>query len=351
MSEVSSKGGSQSKVEVPDREKKQRIKESIKECEAVFDKGCVMQLGSAPIVPVESISTGCLTVDMALGCGGFPKSYMVEIFGPEGGGKTTLCLQAIAEAHRVGIPALYVDTENKLNLQYAAALGVNVKELLVCQPEYGEAAFQIIEIFVKNGAVGIVVLDSIAMLVPKSEYEGEIGDAGVGQLSRLVTQAVRKLKDQVRKSIVSMVFINQIRDKIGVTWGSTETTPAGHAIKHQCTVRMDIRRIAALKDGDKVVGARTKAKIVKNTFAAPFVDCEYDLRYGEGVSRETELVELGSERGVLKKDGSTYVYNGTKLGVGREKTRMFLKANPDVFKEVYGKVRAMMVIERQPKAE
>jgi recombination protein RecA len=245
----------------------------------------------------------------------------------------------------VGGKALYIDSENKLNLQYASNLGVNVKELVVSQPEYGEAAFQIAEIFIKNEAVGIIVVDSVAMLVPKSEYEGEIGDGGVGQLSRMVTQAIRKLKDKVRKSNVAMVMINQVRDKIGISFGNPETTPAGHALKHQASVRMDIRRIAALKNGDKVIGARTKAKVVKNTFANPFQECEYDLIYGEGVSKEAELVDLAAPRGVLEKTGAMYSYNGERLGHGREATRLLLKQHPDIFQEVYEKVRKMMIAE------
>lgn len=340
-----SKSGSDTQVKVSDKESAKRIKESISEAEGLFEKGCVMQLGSTPPRQVDSYSTGSLTLDMVLGCGGLPKSYMTEIFGPEGGGKTTLCLQTIAAANRVGGQALYIDSENKLNLQYAAALGVDIKNLLVSQPEYGEAAFQIAQIFIKNEAVSIIVVDSVAMLVPKSEYEGEIGDAGVGQLSRMMTQAIRKLKDVVRKSNVAMVFINQVRDKIGITFGNPETTPAGHALKHAASIRMDIRRVAALKNGDKVIGARTKAKVVKNTFAAPFQECEYDLIYGAGVSREAELVDLATPRGVFEKSGAMYSYNGERIGHGREATRVFLTQQPQLFQEVYDKVRKLMLAE------
>lgn len=329
-----SKGGQEQEVKV-DRKRQSAIKDSIKEAEKIFGVRAVMQLGDTPPLKVDSFSTGSISLDLVLGCGGLPRSYMTEIFGPEGGGKSTLCLQAVASANRQGMSALYIDTENKLNLKYAAALGVDIRTLLVAQPEYGEAAMQIAEIFIRNEAVSLVVVDSVAMLVPKSEFEGEIGDQGVGQLPRMLTQALRKIKDIVRKSNVAMVFINQIRDKIGVTYGSTETTPGGHAVKHNCSVRVDIRRISALKRGDDIIGARTRAKVVKNTFAAPFQECEYDLIYGEGIAKEAELLDLASGSGVLKKDGADYTYNGEKMGYGRERARLFLRSNPDIFQKIY----------------
>jgi recombination protein RecA len=344
MQKMPSSSGSTTEVKM-DKDAAKRIKESISEAEGIFGKGSAMQLGNKSPQKADCYSTGSLMLDVVLGCGGLPRGAMTEVFGPEGSGKSTLVLQAIADANRQGGQALYIDSENKLNLQYASQLGVDTKSLIVSQPDYGEAAFQIAEIFIKNKAVSIIVVDSVAMLIPKAEFEGEIGDAGVGQLSRMVTQALRKLKDAIRKSNVAMIFINQVRDKIGVTYGSTETTPAGHALKHGVSVRMDIRRISQIKNGDKVVGARTKAKVVKNTFASPFQECEYDLFYGEGVSREAEVVEHGASRGVIEKAGTTYSYMGERLGVGREASRIFLKQHPEVFDKVYKQVRMMMFAE------
>jgi recombination protein RecA len=340
---MSSKSGSEQEVKV-DRERQKRIKECIKEAIDTHGTGAVMRLGEAEIPPVDVISTGCLSLDISLGCGGFPRGVMVEVFGPEGGGKTTLCLQVIAESHRIGGEALFIDAENSLNLDYAAHLGVDVKRLLVSQPDYGEQAFQIAQTFIKNKAVDVVVVDSVATLVPKSEFEGEIGDAGVGQQARMVTQALRLLNNDVRKFDVTVVFVNQLRDKIGgASWGPTETTPAGRMLKHLAQVRVDIRRIASLKDGDRIVGARTKAKVVKNKWGTPFVECEYDLIFGEGVSSEGELVDLAAKCGVVEKAGPSYSYKGERMGTGRENAKAWLKKVPNAFLEIRNQVRSIML--------
>jgi recombination protein RecA len=334
---MSPESGSEKKIKV-DREKQRRTKESISEVVKTHGEGAVVKFGDKPI-PTEIIPTGSLTLDDALGIGGVPRSAMIEMFGPEGGGKSTLALHIIAEANRMGEQALYVDSENSFNRKYAEHIGVDMSGLTLSQPDYGEQGFQIAQTFIRNEAVGVVVVDSVAMLVPKSEYEGEIGDAGVGQLARMVTQAIRSLNNDVRKSRVCLIFINQIRDKIGVTWGPTETTPAGHLLKHMASVRMDIRRIASLKDGERVIGARTKVKIVKNKFSPPFVECEYDLVFGEGVSREAELVDLGQKYGVIEKSGAQYSYKGERIGHGRENARKALKGNPEWFAKIYAETR------------
>lgn len=337
MPQMPSSSGQESQVKV-DRDRQRRAKDSIEEVIKTHGKGAVVKFSDKPI-PTEYIPTGSLTLDDALGIGGVPRGAMTEIFGPEGGGKSTLCLHIIAEAHLRGEQALYIDSENSFNRAYAERIGVNVNYMTLSQPDFGEQGFQIAQTFIKNEAVGVVVVDSVAMLVPKSEYEGEIGDAGVGQLARMVTQSIRLLNNDVRKSRVALIFINQIRDKIGVTWGPTETTPAGHLIKHMASVRMDIRRIAALKDGEKTIGARTKVKIVKNKFSAPFVECEYDLIFGEGISRAAELIDLGTKYKTVEKSGNSYLYKGERLGVGREQSRKFLIDTPDLFRKVYTETR------------
>jgi recombination protein RecA len=326
-----------------DRDRDKRIKDSLAESEKLHGKGIVMRRGDKAVIQVASIPTASLQLDYSIGCGGIPISYITEMFGPEGGGKSTLCLHIIAEANNLGMDALYVDSENSLNLLYAEKLGVDVGRLLICQPDYGEQGFQVAETFIKNGAVGVVVIDSIAMMVPKAEFEGEIGDQGVGLLSRMVTQSLRKLNNEVRKSKVAFICINQVRDIIGgASWGPTTTTPAGHLLKHAASVRMDIRKVAALKDGDRVVGGRTKIKIVKNRISAPFVECEFDLIYGEGISKEAEVIDLSANHGIIVKEGTSYSYKGERLGVGRERAKQFLKANPEMFLKIREEIRKVM---------
>lgn len=326
-----------------DRERDKRIKDSLAESERLHGKGIVMRRGDKAVIQADSIPTTSLMLDYSIGCGGVPISYITEMFGPEGGGKSTLCLHIIAEANKLGMDALYIDSENSLNLPYAEKLGVDVSRLLICQPDYGEQGFQVAETFIKNQAVGVVVIDSIAMMVPKAEFEGEIGDQGMGLLSRMVAQALRKLNNEVRKSQVAFICINQIRDIMNATsWGPSTTTPAGHLLKHAASVRMDIRKVAALKDGDRVVGGRTKIKIVKNRISAPFVECEFDLLYGEGISQEAELIDLSAQYGVIVKEGTQYSFNGERLGVGRERSRKFLKEHPELFVKVREEMRKVM---------
>jgi recombination protein RecA len=339
-----SSSGSKSAVQVDTaRDRDKRIKDSLAESEKLHGKGIVMRRGDKAVVQADAVPTSSLQLDYSIGCGGIPISYITEMFGPEGGGKSTLCLHIIAEANKLGMDALYIDAENSLNLPYAEKLGVDVGRLLICQPDYGEQGFQVAETFIKNGAVGVVVIDSIAMMVPKAEFEGEIGDQGVGLLSRMVTQSLRKLNNEVRKSKVAFICINQVRDIIGgSSWGPTTTTPAGHLLKHAASVRMDIRKVAALKDGDQVVGGRTRIKIVKNRISAPFVECEFDLMYGEGISREAELIDLSDKYGVIVKEGTSYCYKGERLGVGRERARKFLKTAPEMFFKIREEMRNAM---------
>lgn len=320
------------------------IKESLKRLEKIHGPGIAMQLGSSKPQEVECFSTGSLSLDYGvLGCGGIPRGRIVEVYGPEGSGKTTLLLQTVAQANRVGERAVYIDVENALDIRYAEKLGVNVKELIVSQPDYGEQALSVAEEFITAGSVGIVVVDSVAMLTPKAELEGEIGDAPMASQARLMTQALRKLTGLVRKSRVALVFINQLRDKIGVTWGSSEMTPGGRALRHNASVRLDVRRIQSLKNGDKIVGARTKIKAVKNKVANPFHECELDLYYGEGISCEADLLDRGAEFGVLEKSGANYSFKGERLGLGRENVRLFLCQQPDLSKKIRSAVQAVFL--------
>ena len=310
---------------------------ALAQIEKQFGKGSIMRLGSKEaIVPISVISTGSISFDAALGVGGVPRGRVIEIFGPESSGKTTITLQIIAEAQKAGGLAAFVDAEHALDPGYAKKLGVDVDNLLVSQPDYGEQALEITEALVRSGAIDVLVVDSVAALVPKAELDGEMGDSHMGLQARLMSQALRKLTGTVAKSRTSLIFINQIREKIGVMFGNPETTTGGKALKFYSSVRIDIRRIGAVKDGDVVVGSRTKVKIVKNKVAAPFRDAEFDILYGEGISREGDVLDLAVLHNIVEKSGAWYSYSGERLGQGRESVRGMLKEN----KEVYGRINA-----------
>jgi len=304
---------------------------AISQIEKSYGKGSIMRLGSRDVlVPVSVIPSGCLSIDAALGVGGFPRGRVIEIYGPESGGKTTMTLHVIAEAQKLGGQAAFIDAEHALDPVYARKLGVDVDNLLVSQPDNGEQALEIAEALIRSGGVDVVVVDSVAALVPKAELEGEMGDPQMGLQARLMSQALRKLTAIVSKSRTCLIFINQIREKIGVMFGNPETTTGGRALKFYASMRVDIRRIQAIKEGDKVIGSRTRAKIVKNKVAAPFREAEFDIIYGEGISREGDLIDLGVDRGVLEKSGTWISFGSERMGQGRENARTFLKENKDV---------------------
>ena len=321
------------------------IESALSQLEKQFGKGSIMRLGSKEaIVPISVISSGSISFDAALGVGGVPRGRVVEIFGPESSGKTTITLQIIAEAQKNGGLAAFVDAEHALDPAYAKKLGVDVDNLLVSQPDYGEQALEIVEALVKSGAIDVLVVDSVAALVPKAELDGEMGDSHMGLQARLMSQALRKLTGTVSKSRTCLIFINQIRDKIGVMFGNPETTTGGRALKFYSSVRIDIRRIGAVKEGDVVVGSRTKVKIVKNKVAAPFRDAEFDILYGEGISREGDVLDLAVLHGVVDKSGAWYSYSGERIGQGRENVRTFLKDNKDVYSRIDADVRRKLKI-------
>jgi len=311
-------------------ERKRNLDLAIAQIEKDFGKGSIMRLGErSALVPVTVISTGCLSLDAALGVGGMPRGRVIEIFGPEAGGKTTLALHVIAEAQKKGGMAAFIDAEHALDAVYARKLGVDVDNLLVSQPNSGDEALEIAQTLIQSSAVDVVVVDSVAALVPRQELEGDMGDPQMGLQARLMSQALRKLKALVNKSQTCLIFINQLRMKIGVMFGNPETTPGGRALRFYADVRVDIRRVAAIKDGDRVIGNHTRAKVVKNKLAAPFRQTEFDLIYGEGISRETDLLDLGVLHGLLEKSGAWFSYNGERIGQGRENARLFLRDNPD----------------------
>jgi recombination protein RecA len=310
--------------------------------EKQFGKGSIMRLGSKEIVPIAVIPTGAISFDAALGVGGFPRGRVVEIFGPESSGKTTIALQVIAEAQKSGGLAAFVDAEHALDPGYAKKLGVDVDNLLVSQPDYGEQALEITETLVRSGAVDVLVVDSVAALVPKAELDGEMGDSHMGLQARLMSQALRKLTGTVSKSRTCLIFINQIREKIGVMFGNPETTTGGRALKFYSSVRIDIRRIAAIKDGDVMTGSRTRVKVVKNKVAAPFREAEFDIMYGEGISREGDLLDLAANNNMVEKSGSWYSYKGERIGQGRENARQFLKDNRDTYAKLEAEVRRQL---------
>ena len=321
------------------------VEVALAQIEKQFGKGSIMRLGSKEaIVPISVISTGSISFDAALGVGGVPRGRVIEIFGPESSGKTTITLQIIAEAQKAGGLAAFVDAEHALDPGYAKKLGVDVDNLLVSQPDYGEQALEITEALVRSGAIDVLVVDSVAALVPKAELDGEMGDSHMGLQARLMSQALRKLTGTVSKSRTCLIFINQIRDKIGVMFGNPETTTGGRALKFYSSVRIDIRRIGAVKEGDVVVGSRTKVKIVKNKVAAPFRDAEFDILYGEGISREGDTLDLAVVHNIVDKSGAWYSYQGERIGQGRENVRGYLKENKDTFARVDAELRKKLGI-------
>ena len=321
-------------------ERGKAIELAFAQIEKQFGKGSIMRLGSKEaIVPIAVISTGSISFDAALGVGGFPRGRVIEVFGPESSGKTTITLQVIAEAQKTGGMAAFVDAEHALDPGYAKKLGVDVDNLLVSQPDYGEQALEITEALVRSNAIDVLVVDSVAALVPKAELDGEMGDSHMGLQARLMSQALRKLTGTVSKSRTCLIFINQIREKIGVMFGNPETTTGGKALKFYSSVRIDIRRIAAIKDGDVVTGSRTRVKIVKNKVAAPFREAEFDILYGEGISREGDLLDLAANNNIVEKSGSWYSYKGERIGQGRENARQFLKDNKDTLAKLDTEVR------------
>jgi recombination protein RecA len=323
-----------------DRERLKAIEMAVGQIEKQFGKGSIMRLGQKDaIAAIPAISTGSVSLDYALGIGGVPRGRVVEIFGPESSGKTTLSLQIIAEAQKLGGMAAFVDAEHALDAQYAKKLGVDLDNLLVSQPDNGEQALEIVEVLVRSGGVDVVVVDSVAALVPRAEIEGEMGEAQMGLQARLMSQALRKLTGVVSKSKTCLVFINQLREKIGVMFGNPETTTGGRALKFYASVRIDIRRIGAIKDGDQVVGGRTRVKVVKNKVAPPFREAEFDVMYGEGISREGDLLDLAVDRKIVEKSGTWFAFSGDRLGQGRENVKQFLKDNPVVRQSIEDRVR------------
>ncbi len=323
-----------------DRERSKAIEMAVGQIEKQFGKGSIMRLGQKDAgYTIPAISTGAVSLDYALGIGGVPRGRVVEIFGPESSGKTTLALQVIAQAQKLGGMAAFVDAEHALDSQYAVKLGVDLENLLVSQPDNGEQALEIVEVLVRSGAVDVVVVDSVAALVPRAEIEGEMGEAQMGLQARLMSQALRKLTGVVSKSKTCLIFINQLREKIGVMFGNPETTTGGRALKFYASVRIDIRRIGAIKDGDQVVGGRTRVKVVKNKVAPPFREAEFDVMYGEGISKEGDLLDLAVDRKIVDKSGTWFAFAGERLGQGRENVKQFMKENPAVTKAIEEKVR------------
>jgi recombination protein RecA len=323
-----------------DRERLKAIEAAVGQIEKQFGKGSIMRLGGKDAVTViPAISTGAVSLDYALGIGGVPRGRVIEVFGPESSGKTTLTLQIIAEAQKLGGMAAFVDAEHALDAQYAKKLGVDLDNLLVSQPDNGEQALEIVEVLVRSNSVDVVVVDSVAALVPRAEIEGEMGEAQMGLQARLMSQALRKLTGVVSKSKTCLIFINQLREKIGVMFGNPETTTGGRALKFYSSVRIDIRRIGAIKDGDSVVGGRTRVKVVKNKVAPPFREAEFDVMYGEGISKEGDLLDLAVDKGIVDKSGTWFSYSGERLGQGRENVKQFLRANPEMARQIEHKVR------------
>jgi recombination protein RecA len=330
-------------------EKRKAIDLALVAMDKQFGKGTVLRLGANNVVPVQVISSGCLSIDVALGVGGFPRGRVVEIFGPESSGKTTLALQLMAQAQKAGGVVAFIDAEHALDPIYARKIGVDIDNLLVSQPDTGEQALEITAALVTSGAVDVVVVDSVAALVPKAELEGEMGDSHMGLHARLMSQALRKLTGMVARTNTCMVFINQIREKIGVMFGSPETTTGGRALKFYSSVRIDIRRISAIKDGDSVIGNRTRVKVVKNKVASPFKEAEFDIVFGEGTSREGDLIDIGVAKNVVEKSGSWFSYRGERIGQGRENARLYLKEHPEMALQLDAELRVALGI--TPKLE
>ncbi len=332
-------------------EKDKAVETAIGQIERQFGKGAIMKLGSRPVMDVPVISTGSLALNKALGIGGLPRGRVIEVFGPESSGKTTLALHAVASSQRQGGIAAFIDAEHALDTVYAKKLGVNCEELLVSQPDTGEQALEIADMLVRSGAVDIIVIDSVAALVPRAEIEGEMGDSHMGLQARLMSQALRKLTGSIGKTQTTLIFINQIRMKIGVVFGNPETTTGGNALKFYASVRLDIRRMGAIKDGQEVIGNRTKVRVVKNKMAPPFREAEFDIMYGEGISQTGDLLDMGVLTNVIDKSGAWYSFNGERIGQGRENAKSFLKDNPDMFDNVAGKVKDAMGLFQMPSGE
>jgi len=329
----------------PDKDK--AVETAMVQIERQFGKGSIMKLGGQPIIDVPVIPTGSLALDKALGVGGLPRGRVIEVFGPESSGKTTLALHAVASAQKLGGIAAFVDAEHALDVGYAKKLGVNCDELLVSQPDTGEQALEITDMLIRSGAMDIVVIDSVAALVPRAEIEGEMGDSHMGLQARLMSQALRKLTGTISKTMTSLIFINQIRMKIGVVFGNPETTTGGNALKFYSSVRLDIRRIGAIKDGQEIVGNRTRVRVVKNKMAPPFKDAEFDIMYGEGISQTGDLLDSGVEAGIIDKSGSWYSYEGERIGQGRENVKKFFKENPDIYNAALIRVRESLGLSKE----
>jgi recombination protein RecA len=329
-----------------EKERSRALGATLSQIEKNFGKGAVIRLGAQTVQAVPVISTGSISVDYALGIGGFARGRIVEIYGPESSGKTTVALQVVAQAQKVGGMAAYIDVEHALDPQYAKKLGVDIDNLLVSQPDYGEQALEITNALITSGSIDVLVVDSVAALVPKAELDGEMGDSFMGVHARLMSQAMRKLTGIVNKSNTCLIFINQIREKIGVMFGSPETTTGGRALKFYSSMRCDIRRVSAIKDGEVVVGNRTKIKVVKNKMAPPFREAEFDMIFGEGISKEGDLIDLGVQHNLVEKSGSWYSYKGERIGQGRDNAKIFLRDNPDVFKRVDQEVRKALGLTR-----
>ena len=334
-----------------DDNKSKALTAAVGQIEKQFGKGAIMRLGDNQAMDIEAISTGSLTIDIALGIGGLPCGRVVEIYGPESSGKTTLTLQVIAEAQKKGKTCAFVDAEHALDPVYAEKLGVNIDELLVSQPDTGEQALEICDMLVRSGAVDVVIVDSVAALTPKAEIEGDMGDSHVGLQARLMSQALRKLTGNIKRSNTLCIFINQIRMKIGVMFGNPETTTGGNALKFYSSVRLDIRRIGAVKEGDEVVGNETRVKVVKNKVAPPFKQAEFMIRYGEGISKEAELIDLGVQQKLVDKAGAWYSYKGDRIGQGKANVMKFLKEHPEIANEIEQRIRAELLLPKTVKAE
>ena len=333
-------------------EKAKALQAALAQIEKQFGKGSIMRLGEGEVIEdIQVVSTGSLGLDIALGVGGLPRGRVVEIYGPESSGKTTLTLQVIAEMQKLSGVCAFIDAEHALDVQYAQKLGVNLQELLISQPDTGEQALEIVDALVRSGSVDLIVIDSVAALTPKAELEGEMGDALPGLQARLMSQALRKLTATIKKTNCMVIFINQIRMKIGVMFGSPETTTGGNALKFYASVRLDIRRIGSIKKGEEVIGSETKVKVVKNKVAPPFKTAEFDILYGEGISREGEIIDLGVTAKVLDKSGAWYAYQGEKIGQGKDNSREFLRENPALAREIENKIRASLGVSLLPGGE